>query len=283
MTHEASVCVYELLAIRTEKRTEKAEKAEKIREELSGRIANSGGDDSGVEKSTEAQRIYEQGLSLLKSDDGDTKVEGLKLVHRATELNPNFVEALITLGSSFFLLGKKDPTHGRLGIAIDICKRAVQADPGNPNARNLLSSALFYDGKRHMDAGSWSEAFEAFRETLIIQPNSLTALALLEHVGDEAGRRDDVQEVLIGLSAKAPPFDAKRNLSPQAEGLLASAKEQLRNGDWDDAFDNGIKSLDAEASVDAWLLLVVAANESGRSDEIHGIKMRILSKTVVDD
>lgn len=265
--------VVELVSIATEKLSEK------------GGIISSDADASGDHstRALEAESAYEQGFALLGSDDGDTKLQGLKLLHRATEIDPNHLNALITLGKAFLALDKNDKKHERLAIAITLGKRAVRVDPSDLRARNLLWAAHIDDGRRHWDSEQWSDAFESYKEALIVDPQSFFTLASLEHVGNQANRKAEVNEVLIALSSKSPPFDAKSALTPEAKELLESAKELGRNGNWSDAFDTCIRSLDVQASVDAWLMLVVIADKTSRLEKLHEIKMKFMSKFVVDD
>ena len=264
--NEAGAYVVELFQITKDRRTGA------LKEDDASRLA----------RAQEGQNIYEQGLRLLESDDGDTKLEGLKLVHRATELDPNHVEALLTLGKALFFLDKNDETHERLRLALHCGTRAIELSPDNTRAANLLGAIHFRRGKLSFDGERWSEAFDALRESLIVEPNSLPALALLEVAADKAGREGDLKDVIVGLSGRAPPFDATRKLSSSAEEQLEIARERGRNGKWTDAFEHSAKSLEAEASVDAWLMLRVAAHHSDRMDEAHSIKMRILSSFVED-
>ena len=129
--------------------------------------------------SEEAQRVYEQGLRLHKNGQ---KREAIDAFHKATEIDPNCVDACVALARGYHLV---DPQKYYDELA-HFAELAFRAAPDNPKARNIQSVAHSVKGKMESDMKNWHEATLCFKQSYQIEPNQQT-LASFGHCAEEAG------------------------------------------------------------------------------------------------
>ncbi|MBT6229221.1 MAG: hypothetical protein HOI47_21470 [Candidatus Scalindua sp.] len=128
--------------------------------------------------SEEAQRVYEQGVRMI--EDGQTR-EALEAFLKATEIDPNCVDACVALARCFHTIDVEKNSDQVMQLA----ERAFKADPNNNKARNILSVAHFEKGKMAWNSEDWQEAVLCFKRSYQIEP-SQKSLACLGHCAENA-------------------------------------------------------------------------------------------------
>lgn len=137
--------------------------------------------------SEEAQKVYEQGLQMFK--DGQTR-EALEAFVRATEIDPNCVDACVALARSFLTMdGQKYSDE-----AFFYGEQAYSADPNDPKARNVASSANFEKGKMAWDTENWDGAVRYFKRAYELEPKAET-LSALGYCAEKANMLADFADV----------------------------------------------------------------------------------------
>ncbi|MBT6561822.1 MAG: hypothetical protein HON76_04765 [Candidatus Scalindua sp.] len=128
--------------------------------------------------SEEAQHVYEQGVQMFKNGQ---KREALDAFHKATEIDPNCVDACVALAKGYHAIDAQK-YYDELAY---FAEQAFRAAPNNPKARNIQSVAHFVKGQMAWDIKNWHEATLCFKQSYQIEPNQLT-LAAFCHCAEEA-------------------------------------------------------------------------------------------------
>lgn len=180
-----------------------------------------------------AKKQYDKALAA--GDDNETVIACLK---RATELDPEYVEALNNLGSRYIVTGQFDKSlevlkqaatvdpsnsfvHTNLAAALmatnhsseaeQVARRAVQLSSNNDKARYMLGLAL-YNEQKFTD-----EAVQMLRDAQARFPNAGLALAVITaQRGDRSVARSLVEQYLAS---------GRPERRAQAERMLAALKE----------------------------------------------------------
>ena len=142
--------------------------------------------------SEEAQRVYEQGIRMF--EDGQ-KQEALEAFLKATDIDPNCVDACVALARCFHAIDAEKYSDQVMQFA----EQAFKAAPNNHKARNILSVAHFKKGKMAWDAKNWQEATLCFKRSYQIEPSqqTLAGFGYCAENADELGTFADVCEARL--------------------------------------------------------------------------------------
>ena len=175
----------------------------------------------------------------------------------------------LSVGASAALdRGAEARMQGLYDVALREYRAAVEADPGNPEARRSLGAILAVTGAE-------SEAIAEFRAALELDPDRPDALFALGHLLARQGLAEEAR----GLLARAADLDPRQTEARLALGALLAAA-----GEWDRAAARyrEILAVDA-ASAAARLELGKVLVQTGRAAEGIAEFDRVIAADVEED
>lgn len=173
-----------------------------------------------------AQYEFDQGLALFNRGSYE---EAIVRFQRATEIDPNFVQAYLYLGRSHVSLK-------RWRQALPLLRTAYRLSPEETKREvfNVLLDALFSVAIDDFRVGDFGSSIAHLREILELQPTSTRAReemvkALIAHGADLLARGN--------ISQAIGSYTEAIRLSPSSfDAVLGLAKAAFRNGEFHKAF-----------------------------------------------
>ncbi len=142
--------------------------------------------------------------------------KAVPLLSRAITLDPKSADARLSLGAAY-------AQTGRLDLAEAQFRAAIALVPLNYNAHNVL-------GKLYFDSGRLQEAEAQFRESLACEPN----LAALDHLGyiymrwGDRGRAEKAFQAALSLNSKDSHAHYNLGLICEGSGRSAQARQEFQ-------------------------------------------------------
>jgi Flp pilus assembly protein TadD len=173
-----------------------------------------------------AQYEFDQGLALFNRTRYE---EAIPRFQRATEIDPNFVQAYLYLGRSYVNVR-------RWRQALPALRTAYRLSPEGTKQEvfNVLIDALFAVATDDFRVGDFNSSIAHLREVLELQPTSTIGReemvkALIAYGGDLLARGNISQAIAFYTEAT--------RLSPNSfDAVLGLAKATVRNGEFHKAF-----------------------------------------------
>ena len=213
-----------------------------------------------IRQSTDNIEAYDYYLRALEYEWNNTtserNAEGRRLLEKAIQLDPNYVDAYVSLGFSYFfdLMNQytQEPRQQVWQRVVDLAHKAVALDDTNPGAYLLLSKADLRD--KHFE-----RTIDDAQRSVSLAPNCAVCYSSLA-------------EALLGVEQPADAVAALQKamrLDPRGDiyfGPLGYAYlEMERYGDAISALKKYIAGNPGESLPHAWL--IVAYSELGRERE----------------
>ncbi|MDY0227556.1 TPR repeat-containing protein [Desulfomicrobium apsheronum] len=173
----------------------------------------------GVAFSTAFHSTKGQGSAPVQSQ-GNDMLGQIKIYSDRVALNPQDVNAWITLGNLYF-------DTGQPAKSVEAYSRSLEISPGNPNVLTDM-------GVMHRSLGEFQKALDAFAKAIAVDPGHETArmntgIVLLYDLGDKEGAiaawQDLVRVNPRAVNANGTPIaDILREMTGQAPGTGGGQK-----------------------------------------------------------